>query len=387
MRGYASRTKEIEPFRVVQVLTRAMELQAEGRDILHLEAGEPDFDTAAPICEAGVKALRDGRTHYTPAGGIPVLREAIARYYQTDYGLDIAPERILVTPGASGALLLIAALLLDPGDGMLMTDPGYPCNRHFMRLVEGRGQLVAVTAEDRYQLQAERAAEAWQPNTIGALVASPANPTGEILRADELAALYDLVEARNGWLVVDEIYHGLDYDERASSILSITDRAFVINSFSKYFGMTGWRLGWLVAPPDAVAEMEKIAQNLFISMSAPAQYAALACFEPATREILDSRRDVFCQRRDFLLPALRELGFGIPHTPAGGLYLYADVSGFTDDCEQFCVELLEQHGIAITPGTDFGRYRAREHVRFAYTTGMEALERTVERLRQLLGRR
>jgi aspartate/methionine/tyrosine aminotransferase len=385
MRSFAKRIDEIEPFRVVEVLTRARQLEAQGRDILHLEAGEPDFETAAPICEAGATALRQGHTYYTAAGGITELRQAISDYYRSDYGLDISPQRIMVTPGASGALLLVAALLINPGDRMLMADPGYPCNRHFLRLVEGFAELVPVGPEHRYQLTADRAEMGWGDRTIGAMVASPANPTGEILSAAELAALYDFVASRNGWLVVDEIYHGLDYDQKASSILAHTDQAFVINSFSKYFGMTGWRLGWLVAPEEAVAEMEKLAQNLFISMSTPAQHAALACFRPGTRAILDERRDIFRQRRDFLLPELRRLGFKIPNTPAGGLYLYADASAFTSNSQQFAIELLEQHGIALTPGLDFGSFRASEHVRFAYTTGMEALEKAVERLDKLLG--
>jgi aspartate/methionine/tyrosine aminotransferase len=375
---------DIEPFRVVEVLTRAKELEAQGRSIMHLEAGEPDFDTAQPIVDAGIAALQAGHTHYTPACGIPELRAAISRFYKDDYGLDISPQRIMVTPGASGALMLAAALLTDPGDSMIMADPGYPCNRQFIRLVEGFAQLVSVDASQRYQLTARAAEAAWQKSTVGAVVASPANPTGEILTASELADLYKVVSDNDGTLIVDEIYHGLDYDEKAVSILSITDQAIVINSFSKYFGMTGWRLGWLVAPEEAVNEMEKLAQNLFISMSTPAQYAALACFEPATRKILNQRRDIFKQRRDYLLPALREIGFHIPNKPAGALYLYADASKFTDDCQQFCIDMLENHGVAITPGVDFGSHRSNTHVRFAYTTSMECLVEAVSRLTKAL---
>lgn len=384
MTKFSQRMNDVEPFRVVEVLTRAKELEAQGRSIMHLEAGEPDFDTAQPIVDAGIAALRAGHTHYTPACGIPELREAISRFYKEDYGLDISPQRIMVTPGASGALMLAAALLTDPGDSMIMADPGYPCNRQFIRLVEGFAQLVPVDASQRYQLAASAAAAAWQKSTIGVVVASPANPTGEILAAAELADLYKVVSGNNGTLIVDEIYHGLDYDEKASSILAITDQAIVINSFSKYFGMTGWRLGWLVAPEAAVNEMEKLAQNIFISMSTPAQYAALACFEPATRKILDQRRDIFKQRRDYLLPALRDIGFHIPNKPAGALYLYADASKFTNDCQQFCIDMLENHGVAITPGVDFGSHRCNTHVRFAYTTSMECLEEAVNRLTKAL---
>ena len=381
---WARRIDDIEPFRVVEVLTRAKQLEAQGRDIVHLEAGEPDFATAAPIIRAGQRALEEGHTTTPPpppAGAAP----AVSDFYRSDYGLNIAPERIFITPGASGALLLIASLLLDPGQGMLMADPGYPCNRQFMRLVEGEGQLVPVGPEHRYQLTAELVEQHWRPNSMGALVASPANPTGTILQRDELEALYRAVQARGGTLVVDEIYHGLTYGVQAPSVLSITPDAFVVNSFSKYFGMTGWRLGWLVAPEAAVPALEKLAQNLFISMSTPAQHAALACFEPETRAILDQRRDEFARRRDYLLPELRRLGFGIPVDPEGAYYIYADVSKFTDDSQRFCLDLLEQHGLAITPGADFGHHRPQQHVRFAFTTGMARLEEAVRRLERLFG--
>jgi len=384
-RPFAERVAEIEPFRVVEVLERATQLAAGGADIVHMAAGEPDFATAGPIVEAGRAALAAGATHYSQAAGIPALREALSRHYADSYGLDIGPERIVVTPGASGALLLIAALLMNPGDGMLMTDPGYPCNRHFMRLVEGRGQLVPVDESTRYQLSGELVERHWQPNTAGAMVASPANPTGTALTRDELAALSRAVRARGGHLLVDEIYHGLCYEGDAPSVLEVDPDAFVINSFSKYFGMTGWRLGWLVAPVEAVAEMEKMAQNLFISMSTMAQHAALAGFEPATRAILEERREIFRQRRDFLLPAIQELGFDVPCRPQGAFYIYADAGRFTDDSQAFCMRLLEEHGVALTPGVDFGHHRAERHLRFSYTTGMERLEVAVERLAKVLG--
>ncbi len=378
--GFARRTADIEPFRVVEVLTRATALAAAGRDILHLAAGEPDFPTAAPIVEAGREALARGATGYTQAAGIPALREAISRYYATDYGLDIPPARIMVTAGASGALLLVSALLMNPGDGMLMADPGYPCNRHFLRLVEGRGQLLPVGPDSRFQLTPALVASHWGEDTIGAMLASPANPTGTTLSRAELAALSAAVRARGGCLVVDEIYHGLGYDATTPSVLAVDPDAFVVNSFSKYFGMTGWRLGWLVAPEAAVAEMEKLAQNLFISLSTLAQYAALAAFQPATRAILDERRETFRRRRDFLLPAVRALGFEVPCEPEGAFYIYADAGRFTDDSQAFCLELLETHGVALTPGLDFGRHQAARHLRFSFTTGMDRLERAVERL-------
>ena len=381
----AERLADIEPFRVVEVLTRAKQLEQQGRDIIHMAAGEPDFSTAEPIIRAAQQALERGETQYSPAAGIPQLRQALSDYYRSDYGLDISPSQIMITPGASGALLLLAGLLINPGDGMLMTDPGYPCNRHFLRLVEGEGQLVPVGPEQRYQLDAELAAAHWQSNTKGVMVASPANPSGEILSRAQLQGLFDLCQQRQGHLIVDEIYHGLSFGEDAPSILSLTDEAFVINSFSKYFGMTGWRLGWLVAPEWAVPHLEKLAQNLFISMSTMSQYGALAAFTPEFRAILNARRDEFARRRDFLYPALCELGFSIPHCPAGAFYLYAGIDRFSNNSQQFCLELLEEHGIAITPGADFGRHRAEQHVRFAYTTGMAQLEKAVERLRVLYG--
>lgn len=382
---FSRRLADIEPFRVVEVLTRARELAAGGRDIVHMEAGEPDFRTAEPILAAAKAALDDGHTYYSQATGLPALKEALAQWYRDEYGLDVAPRRILITPGASGALLLVAALLINPGDGLLMTDPGYPCNRHFLRLVEGHGQLVPVGPEHRYQLTPQLAEQHWSDTTRGVLVASPANPTGEILTREELAGLVSLCRRRQGFLVVDEIYHGLSYGAETPSVLELTQDAFVINSFSKYFGMTGWRLGWMVAPEDAVPELEKLAQNLFISMSTFGQYGALAAFSPATREILESRREQFGRRRDFLLPELRRLGFRIPTTPAGALYIYAGLDGrhrevLGENSQSFAMNLLERYGVAITPGLDFGRHRAEEQVRFAYTTSMDRLEEGVRRL-------
>ena len=382
---FASRIDDIEPFRVMAILARAKELEAQGRDIVHLEVGEPDFGTAPPIIEAVMAVLARGDMFYTQATGLPELRAVIAQWYAQQYGVEISPQRIIVTPGASGALLLAVTLLLDAGQGLLMSDPGYPCNRNFLSVVNAEAQLVPAGSEERYQLSAAQADRYWRDNTAGVVVASPANPSGEILTRDQLRDLFELCQRRNGTLIVDEIYHGLTYGVDAPSILEITDRAFVINSFSKYFGMTGWRLGWMVAPPDAVPALEKLAQNLFISPPTPAQYGALAAFGSEAQAIFQERRAEFGRRRDFLLTHLRRLGFGIPHTPAGALYLYADVTKFTRDSERFCLDLLERHGVAVTPGTDFGRYRARDHVRFAYTTAMPRLEEAVRRLEKVVG--
>lgn len=382
---FAHRIKNIEPFRVMAILARAKELEAQGRDIVHLEVGEPDFRTAAPIVAAVTAALARGDMFYTQATGLPELRAAIAHWYARQHGVEIAPQRIIVTPGASGALLLAVALLLNAGQGLLMSDPGYPCNRNFLSVVNAEAHLVPADAEDHYQLTAAQADRHWRVNTAGILVASPANPSGQILTRAELSDLFELCKRRNGTLIVDEIYHGLTYGIDAPSILELTDQAFVINSFSKYFGMTGWRLGWMVAPLDAVPTLEKLAQNLFISPPTPSQYGALAALSDESQAIFQERRAEFGRRRDFMLTHLRRLGFGIPHTPAGALYLYADVTKFTRDSERFCFDLLEQHGIAITPGTDFGRHRALDHVRFAYTTAMPRLEEAVRRLEKIVG--
>ncbi|SDO08894.1 pyridoxal phosphate-dependent aminotransferase [Pseudomonas jinjuensis] len=378
--SYSARSRAIEPFHVMALLARANELQAAGHDVIHLEIGEPDFTTAAPIVAAGQAALAAGHTRYTAARGIPQLRQAIAGFYAARYGLSIDPERILVTPGGSGALLLASSLLVDPGRHWLLADPGYPCNRHFLRLVEGAAQLVPVGPESRYQLTPELVERHWNHDSVGVLAASPANPTGTLLHRDELAALSASVKARGGHLVLDEIYHGLTYGVDAPSVLEVDDSAFVLNSFSKYFGMTGWRLGWLVAPPEAVADLEKLAQNLYISAPSMAQHAALACFEPATLEILEQRRGEFARRRDFLLPALRDLGFRIAVEPEGAFYLYADISAFGGDAFMFCRHFIETEHVAFTPGLDFGRHLASHHVRFAYTQDLDRLQQAVDRI-------
>ena len=382
----AKRATEITPFHVMALLARARALEASGRSVVHMEIGEPDFETAEPIVAAGRAALAMGRTHYTPAVGLLKLREALADYYGRRYGVTVDADRIIVTPGASGALLLAMAALVDRGEEVLMSDPGYPCNRNFVRLVEGRARLLATDAATNYQLDADRAAAHWGDATVAMLVASPANPTGSMLSREQLAALYELALQRRGTLIVDEIYHGLTYDVEADTALSVSDDIFVINSFSKYFGMTGWRLGWMVAPREYVPALDRLAQNLFLAAPTPAQWAALAAFTPETTAILETRREAFRERRDFLFPALRAIGFAIPAAPQGAFYLYADCSPFSDDSFAFSRELLERAGVAITPGIDFGEHRAGQHVRFAYTTSLEQLHEGVERIRMFLSR-
>jgi aspartate/methionine/tyrosine aminotransferase len=300
----------------------------------------------------------------------------------------VAPERIIVTAGSSAALLLVMALLVNRDDRILLADPGYPCNRNFVRVLEGEPVGIPVGPESNYQLTAELIARHWTPATRGALIASPSNPTGTVVPHDEMRKIVAAVAARGGQLIVDEIYLGLTYglggNERPHSVLEFADNAFVLSSFSKYFNMTGWRLGWLVAPERHVRDLEKLAQNLYISPATPSQRAALACFEPATLAILEERRRAFEARRDFLVPALRELGFTIPVMPTGGFFVYADCSAFTDDSTHFCRKVLDECGVAFTPGVDFGRHRAAQHVRFAYTIGQAKLEDGVARLAQCL---
>ena len=376
----ASRLADIAPFRVMEILARARELERAGRSVVHMEIGEPDFPTPKPICEAGIAALEKGELYYTPAQGLPALREAIARYYRTRYGIDVPASRIIVTTGSSGALLLAVSALVDPGDRVLLADPGYPCNRHFVRLAEGEPVSIPVGPDSNYQLTAELLERCWDNRTVAALVASPSNPTGTIVPAQQIKAMAELARARGGTLIVDEIYHGLVYEGDITTALALSDEVFVINSFSKYFNMTGWRLGWMVVPEACVAEIDKLAQNVFLAAPTPAQYAALAAFEPRTLEILEARRAEFKARRDYLVPALRALGFDIPQSPQGAFYIYAECSRLTRDSFGFARDLLEEAGVAITPGVDFGAHAPERHVRFAYTNALARLQEGVRRI-------
>jgi len=358
----------------MDLLARAKQLEADGRTVLHLEVGEPDFPTPQPVIEAGIRALRALRTHYTPALGLPELRRAIADYYRQQFDVDIEPGRIIVTPGASGALQLALAVLLDTGDRVMLTDPGYPCNRNMIRLLGADCIDVAVGPESPYQLQAAHIERYWDESTVAAMIATPSNPTGTMISAGELQALLDAVDAKGGCLIVDEIYQGLVYGRQDHTALALSENAFVINSFSKFFGMTGWRLGWMVAPERYIDAADRVAQNLFLAAPTVSQHAALAAFEPETLDILRRRVDVFRQRRDYLLPALRALGFVIPVEPEGAFYIYADCSALTPDAFGWCRDLLEAEGVAVTPGIDFGENAAARHLRFAYTRPVEALE-------------
>ncbi len=376
----AKRLASIQPFYVMELMARARDAEAAGRDLVHMEVGEPDFDTPEPIIAAAHTALDEQPTHYTLASGLPALREAISEQYLRVDGLHIAPQRIMVTPGASGALQLVLALLLDVGDELMLTDPGYPCNRHIVSLLGARASAIPVEAQDHYQPRAEQIDAAWNARTRALLLASPANPTGAVLSLNELKAYHQQIKRLGGRLIVDEIYHGLTYGGRAASALELGDDVFVLNSFSKYYGMTGWRIGWLVAPEDCMAALNRLAQNLFIAPSTPGQHAALAALHASTRPELERRRASFEERRDFLVPALREIGFKIHDQPMGAFYIYADASRFTDDSYSFSLELLEKAGVVVTPGIDFGMHHAGSHIRFAYTTGITRLKEGVRRL-------
>jgi aspartate/methionine/tyrosine aminotransferase len=373
------RVDGIAPFHVMDILARAHALQAAGHDIIHLEIGEPDFPTPSRIVDAGVAALRAGHTHYTAALGLPALREAIAGFYATQWNASVDPARVVVTPGASGALLLVLGLLAGPGDEVLMADPGYPCNRHFTRFCNARAVTVPVDADSGFQLTLESVVRHATPSTRAVLIASPSNPTGTLIAPGELERIRDWCHAQGVALIVDEIYLRLTYEGHSHSAARWDD-VFVVNSFSKNFLMTGWRLGWLVAPAWALPGLERLAQNLFLAASTPAQHAALAAFLPETLVELDARRAELRARRDYLLQALRALGFVVPAVPQGAFYLYADCSAFSADSFAFAAEVLERCGVAITPGVDFGRHRATSHVRFAYTQPLARLQEAVRRL-------
>lgn len=383
----ASRLDRIEPFHVMELAKMAAALEREGRHIVHMGIGEPDFTAAPAVIAAATQAMADGRMQYTAATGIPELRAAISAHYRRVYGLEIAPQRIVVTAGASAALLLACAALVQPGTEVLMPDPSYPCNRHFVAAFEGSARMIASGPAERFQLSEAMVRQHWGAATRGVLLASPSNPTGTSIEAGELENIVGAVRERGGFTIVDEIYQGLTYDAAPFSALSLGSDVIVINSFSKYFNMTGWRLGWLVAPDALVPVLEKLAQNLFICASAIAQHAGVACFLPESIALYESRKEEFRRRRDYLVPALRELGFDVPVTPDGAFYVYADCSRFTDDADRFSVDILNQAGVVLVPGLDFGPHTARRYLRISYATSMENLQEAVRRLRKFLAAR
>ncbi len=380
----ASRMQTISPFYVMDLLHRAKQLEAQGRDVIHMEIGEPDFPTPQPVIDAAVKHLETGEVKYTSAAGLLPLREKIAAFYQQRYGVTVSPQRIFVTPGASGAFLLALGVSLNADEEILMADPCYPCNSNFVALFGGKTTRIAVDAVTRYQLTADLIKQHWTTATKGVLVASPSNPTGTLIADDPLKEAIASVHRLGGCFYSDEIYHGLAYGHPAASALQYSDGVFVINSFSKYFGMTGWRIGWLIVPDGYTDAAERLAQNIFIATSTHSQYAALAAFDDSTLAELERRRGEFAKRRDFLYENLVRLGFTIPIKPEGAFYLYANCANLTDDSHQFALDLLAAQAVAITPGKDFGNNQPQQWLRFAYTTSIGRMAEAMARLERFI---
>ena len=378
------RAAAVRPFYVMDLLARAKQLESEGRSVLHLEVGEPDFPTPQPIIDAGILALRRLKTHYTAAVGLPELRKSIADYYLQRFNVQVDAHRVIVTPGASGALQLALSALVDTGDNVLLTDPGYPCNRNMIRLLGADAQVVPVGPEARFQMSAKDIGQYWNRKSVAAMIASPSNPTGTVIQQQQLSELIAAVAAVGGQLIVDEIYQGLVYTGQDFTALQLSSDLFIINSFSKYFGMTGWRLGWMVVPDAYVDAIDRIAQNLFLAAPTVAQHAALAAFDRACFSIMDNRAAEFRERRDYLLPTLREMGFVVPVEPEGAFYIYADCSSITDDSFAWTHSLLAQEAVAVTPGIDFGEFEAAKHLRFAYTRPIDQLERACDRIARFI---
>lgn len=373
----ARRAAEIEPFEVMDVLSRAQALERAGRRVVHMEIGEPDFTAPAPVVEAGIRAMREGRTAYTATLGLQPLREAIALHYRQKFAADVDPGRIAITAGASGALLTLSALYVDAGDEILVPDPGYPGYRHFVRAFEGVAKVLPVSAQSDFQPTLEMVRAAWGARTKGLLLGSPSNPTGTLISRRALGEIAEFIAGRGGVLLVDEIYQGLVYGMEPWTGFGLPGEVVLINSFSKYFCMTGWRLGWVVLPEGALRGFEKLAQHLFISAPAPAQHAAVAAFCPESIAILEQRRSEFSRRRDFLVPQLKKAGLAIPAEPRGAFYVYADCGG---NARAFAKNLLEKEAVAATPGVDFGANGTERFVRFAYTRSMGDLEEAARRI-------
>ena len=394
----SQRAEQIEPFYVMEVAkaaaTAARALKGSQRPMLFLNIGEPDFTAPPLVQEAANRAIRQGETQYTPATGLPELRERISDWYAERFGVRIEARRIVITAGASSALHLACLALIDSGDEMLMPDPSYPCNRHFVTAAGGTPVLLPTTAVQRFQLDVDQVRAAWGPGTRGVLLASPSNPTGTSIAPEQLRAIHDIVRAHQGITIVDEIYLGLSFDpafgQTALAMSDAFDESLVsINSFSKYFHMTGWRLGWMVVPDALVPVIERLAQNLFICASTVAQRAAIACFEPESLAEYERRRSEFCSRRDFFVPALARAGLPVQVTPDGAFYAWANCA---EACSRMGVKdswdlsfaLMEQAHIAATPGRDFGAADTASHIRFSTASSMQHLQEAAERLHALL---
>lgn len=376
----AARVEQIAPFQVMAVLERAKQLQNSGEDVIHLEVGEPDFVAPEAVNFAGQQAIADGKTGYTPATGLPELKRAISQHYASRYQVDVAPERIIVTPGASGALLLMASLMVNEGQEVLMPDPCYPCNRHFLIQAGAKAALIETSPEKNFEIELNKLTSYWTDKTAGLWLASPSNPTGAVLSKDYIHQAWQKVDALGGHLLVDEIYQGLVFEGEDFTALSISDDVFVINSFSKYFAMTGWRLGWIVVPEWAIEGATKLAQNLFISAPSISQYAAIHAFDKAVLDECEVRRQVLNRRRLTLLEGLKRIGLPVVAPAQGAFYIYVDVSSVTDDAMAWCLRLLEEEKVALTPGADFGTADAHKYVRFAYTCDETRLNEALTRI-------
>ncbi|TYL46738.1 aminotransferase class I/II-fold pyridoxal phosphate-dependent enzyme [Marinomonas sp. IMCC 4694] len=380
----AERVAQIAPFQVMAVLARAKYLASLGEDVIHLEVGEPDFTAVEAVAKAGVAAIQSGNTGYTAATGLPELKQAISDDYLARYDVAVSPERIIVTPGASGALLLMASLMANPGEEVLMPDPCYPCNRHFLIQTGANARLIETRPDDGFEMELSALAGHWNENTSGLWLASPSNPTGAVLSKAYLTEAWEKVQALGGHLLVDEIYQGLVYDGEDFSALSIAEDIFVINSFSKYFAMTGWRLGWIVVPEWAIEGATKLAQNLFISAPTVSQYAAVRAFQPDVLAECESRRQILNGRRLILLKGLKDIGLPVVAPAQGAFYVYVDVSSVTQDAMSWCLALLETEKVALTPGADFGIKDAHKYVRFAYTCDEGKLKQALVRIARFI---
>jgi aspartate/methionine/tyrosine aminotransferase len=378
----SKRSRVIQPFKVMEMVKRANALERAGNPVIHLSIGEPDTDAAPQVSAALIQSLSHGKFPYTEARGLGPLREAIAQYYLTRYGVAVSSDRIIVTAGASGALTLACAALVDPGDEVLMADPSYPCNRYFVAAFDGVAKLLPCTAAQRFQPTLAQIQSQWSPKTKGVLLATPANPTGTAISYPTLTSIVDWVAAKGGFSVIDEIYLELSYNGKPQSILQHTDQVFVANSFSKFFSMTGWRLGWLVLPPEWVPIFESLQQNLYICPSSLAQQAALQCFTQDSLALMDQRSQDLRARRDYLVPALKEAGLVIPCEPDGAFYVYADISHFGLTAAQFADALLSKEYVAVVPGDDFGEHQSDRYIRLSYATGMEQLKEAVLRIKR-----
>jgi aspartate/methionine/tyrosine aminotransferase len=381
----ADRTRAVTPFLAMEFSKHAAVLEAEGHRIIKLNVGQPDFGAPPAVMRAMRVALDENRTSYTPALGIWELRRAIANHYATTHGVELDPGRVLVTAGASAALLLLTAALVDPGDEVLVADPSYPCNRHFLSSFGAEVKLVPTTPATRYQLDAALLRQHWGPRTRGLMVATPSNPTGTSVPEAELADMCRYVDERDGWRIVDEIYLGLQDGEPQTALASDVD-ALVINSFSKYFGMTGWRLGWCVVPSSMVPVLERLAQNYYICPSAPAQYAAVASFDDESIAICEQRRGELARRRGLVLQGLKAIGLDVPTVPDGAFYVYIDISATGLDAMAFCERILHEAHVALTPGYDFGQARAGQHVRLSYAAAESELVEALQRIGAVMSR-